>query len=46
MWFILTEGEWSSAESLDNHIVAIVRDHRQSEDLIVAEKSACISKNY
>ena len=37
---IITEGEWSSAESLDNHIVAIVRDHGQGEDLIVTEESA------
>ena len=37
---IFTESEWSSAESLDNHIVAIVGDHGQGEDLVVAEKSS------
>jgi len=40
-----TESKRSSTESLYNDIVSIVRDHCESEDLIVSETSTLVVVN-
>ena len=41
----LAERQLRTGESLDDHVVAIVRNERQRENLIVAEHRACPSTN-